>query len=71
MDKTLEQRIEKIIIAKKEALRFIERAENLVDRLKEDEWAKYQCKESAAMKRASMDLTRALSEIRKTNRNIF
>jgi len=58
-------RINKIKEAMTEADKFIMRAEHLLERLKNDEWAKYQCKESAALKRTSMDLTRALTEYRK------
>jgi hypothetical protein len=55
---------EKIETAKQEALRFLKRVEEL-----EKEWqpSTYYtaCKESGAVKRASMDLTRALAELRK------
>jgi len=55
-------KMEEIIV---EAERFIEKAEAYRGRLKIDAWATDGCKESAAMKRASMDLTRALVEVRK------
>ena len=49
-------------IAKREAKRFLERVQALEDRMAEDRWAI----ETAAVKRASMDLTRALAEMRKS-----
>lgn len=63
-------RQEKIIAAKKEAERFLERVEALIERhAKDEQFRKYFeiCghKETAALKRSSMDLTRALSEMRK------
>lgn len=57
-------RINDIIEAVDEARRFIKRADACVQRLTADKWAEYSCKESAAMKRASMDLTRALVKVR-------
>ena len=48
-----------------EAKRFILKANLAVKQLKKDEYAKYGCKETATAKRASMDLTRKLVEIRK------
>jgi len=44
-----------------EAKRFIKAAE----RVEFDRWGFGNCKETAAAKRASMDLTRALAELRK------
>ena len=60
-----QRRIRLIKEAIAEADQFIDRAHLLMDRLNEDTWARYQCKESAALKRKSMDLTRALTEYRK------
>ena len=60
-----EERIATIKQAIIEAKRFISRAENWKDRLKKDYYAQYSCKEGGACKRASMDLTRALAELRK------
>lgn len=48
-----------------ETERFIKKAEAYTRRLEDDSWSVYGCKESAAMKRTSMDLTRALTELRK------
>lgn len=62
--------IENIKKAKQEALRFVERADALLqERKKYDEGEKKYCfnapKESGAVRRASLDLTRALAEMRK------
>ena len=65
MDLKTQRRIQLIKEAIAEADQFIDRAHLLMDRLNEDTWARYQCKESAALKRKSMDLTRALTEYRK------
>ena len=59
-------RIQKIGEAMEEARKFIKRGNDLIERLLSDKWAEYQCKESAALKRTSMDLTRALAEYRKS-----
>ena len=61
---------EKIARARSEALRFIARCDELIERhAKDEEFRKYMeitgFKETAAVKRASMDLSRALSEMRK------
>jgi len=60
-------KIEKLQIAIDESRRFIRKAEAARKRLKEDN--KYGgfsgSKETAAAKRASLDLTRALSDMRK------
>jgi len=52
--------------ARSEAVRFIAAADAATQRLRDDETARYGCKETAACKRASMDLSRALSEMRRT-----
>ena len=49
-----------------EAERFILKAAAYLVRSENDRHAKYGCVESASMVRASMDLTRALVEVRKT-----
>ena len=56
----------KIIEAKKEAQRFIKKVNELEKHLiNNDRMALlFGCKESGAVRRASMDLTRALSEMR-------
>lgn len=56
---------EKLNGAISEARRFIENAEAAMKRLSNDDYAKYGSKETAAARRASMDLTRALAELRK------
>lgn len=48
-----------------EAERFKRAANNAIKRMREDSWAKYGCKETAAAKRASMDLSNALVEVRR------
>ena len=65
MDLRTQKKIRLIKAAMAEADQFIDRAHLLFDRLNEDTWARYQCKESAALRRKSMDLTRALTEYRK------
>ena len=56
---------EKINKAIHEAEKFIETADKWVDRLDEDKYAQFGSKEGGACKRSSLDLTRALSEMRK------
>lgn len=48
-----------------EAKRFIKKAEIAKKKMKEDRYAVFGCKETGAAKRASMDLTRSLAELRK------
>lgn len=57
--------IETLNNAIKEAVRFIEMPHAVTDRAKKDKYIFLGCKETAACKRASLDLTRALSELRK------
>lgn len=47
-----------------EAERFIRKAEYARDRIYNDEYAHFGCREMASAKRASMDLTRALAVVR-------
>ena len=54
-----------LLLAIFEAKRFIAKANAAVRRLKEDEYAHFGSKETAAAKRASMDLSRALTEVRR------
>jgi hypothetical protein len=55
-----------ILKAKAEAHRFIHRANKAISRLGGDAMAEITgCPETAACRRASMDLTRALAEMRK------
>lgn len=64
--------IEKIIKAEKESKRFLEYLQNLRKRIKKENNHPYfvtngnviGCKETGAVKRASMDLTRALADLR-------
>lgn len=61
---------EKIARARSEALRFIARCDELIERHATDEHFRTYMeitgfKETAAVKRASLDLSRALSEMRK------
>jgi hypothetical protein len=56
---------EKLMTSIHLAYNFIGKAEDAIDRLEADKLAKYGCKETGAVRRASMDLTRALVEIRK------
>lgn len=64
----LQSKIDKIQDAINEAHRFLDKAKAAKERLIEEQNKKYQCystKEMASAKRASMDLTRALSDFRK------
>lgn len=47
-----------------EAKRFIKRAKTAKQRIEEDKWL-WKSKETAAARRASLDLTRALAELRR------
>ena len=58
------EKIAKIEAASDEALRFIQKASLWISRLKADHYI-YATKEGAACKRASMDLTRALADLRR------
>ena len=58
--------IEKIDRAITEANRFIRLAQKTKKRLKDDKYASFGCKETGAVRRASMDLSRILVEIRTT-----
>lgn len=57
--------IELIKTAEAEAKRFLERAAEARKRLNIDSYAKYGCRETGAVKRASLDLSRALADMRK------
>ena len=48
-----------------EALRFLSKARAARDRLDKEPGAVYGCKETAALRRSSMDLSRSLSELRR------
>ena len=52
-----------------EAQRFIDKANEAKERLINDRYASFGCKEMAAAKRASMDLTRALVAVRNPYNN--
>jgi C4-dicarboxylate-specific signal transduction histidine kinase len=51
--------------AKIEAYRFIAKANNAEKRVRTDRDALFRCKEMASLKRASLDLSRVLAELRK------
>lgn len=59
------KRLSQLDAAIKEAKRFLERAEEAKSALLKEPEKSYCCKEVAAMKRASMDLTRALPCLRR------
>ena len=48
-----------------EVNRFQKKANAAIGRLEDDKYAKYGCKETGALKRASLDLTRSLAQMRK------
>lgn len=52
-----------------EAQRFIDKANKAKERLINDRYASFACKEMAAAKRASMDLTRSLVAVRNPYNN--
>lgn len=57
-----------LIEAEKEAKRFLTKCKELKERRSKGDLYSFQgCKESGAVKRASLDLSRALSAIRKPN----
>lgn len=58
-------KIEKIDIAVNEAARFIVRAKAWKKRLRSDKYAEYGSKEGGAAKRSSLDLSRALADLRR------
>ena len=58
-------RIKKIDVAIFEAERFIARAKACKKKLKRDNYSHQGCAESGAMKRSSMDLSRALVDLRR------
>ena len=55
----------KLIAAITEAKRFIKKAELAKQRLSDDRFAYFGSKETSAARRASMDLTRALADLRR------
>lgn len=61
--KDLTERVEEAVV---EAKRFLAKAENYLNRAKIDKWVRDgYCKEAGAVRRASLDLTRALTDMRK------
>lgn len=58
-------KIDKLEAAITEAVRFLEMAKKAEERLKSDSYAQFGCKETGAVRRASLDLTRSLAELRK------
>ena len=62
-------KLQNIKEAKKEAIRFLDRMDSLEKRIKEESennWFRLEdgCKETGALKRSSLDLTRSLSKMR-------
>ena len=53
-----------IIAAKKEALRFLDRVDEYEKRFKDGKWV-CQSQEGGALRRASLDLSRSLAQMRK------
>ena len=58
-------KIQSIADAQIKAQVFLRAAKAYVDRKANDKDAEFGCKESGALRRASLDLTRALAEMRK------
>jgi hypothetical protein len=54
-----------ILVAMNEAKRFLAKAEDYLEREKDDSFAHMGCKESGAVRRSSLDLTRALADMRR------
>ena len=65
MKEYTERKIDQYQEAIDEAKRFIKKAGIAQKKMKEDSYAICGCKETGAVKRASMDLTRVLAELRK------
>ena len=59
--------LEKIKKAKCEVKRFLKALDTAEKKLKEDEMYRYGCRETASVKRASMDLSNILVAFRKSN----
>lgn len=57
--------VPKLIEAMNEAKRFLKKAEELYKKESQNKGFIWSSKESGALRRASMDLTRALAELRK------
>lgn len=57
--------LEKIFAAEEEAKRFLAKAKAARERAQNDEFFFFGCKESASLKRQSMELSNALVELRK------
>ena len=57
--------VEKLDKAIMEAKRFIAKAMTAKKRLKDNKYASFGCKDTGAVRRASMDLTNVLVDIRK------
>ena len=62
-------RVKYLVDAVEEAERFIKKTNLAIDKLESCALAGYGCKETAAAKRASMDLTRALVAVRNPYNN--
>lgn len=61
-----QKRVQHLLTAMAEAQRFIDKAGPAINALPDNE---HQCVEFAAAKRASMDLTRALADVRRNHWN--
>ncbi len=57
--------IKRVEDTRREAMRFVDKCNKAVDKLKSDSSAYWRSKEMAACKRASLDLSSALVELRK------
>jgi RNase P subunit RPR2 len=57
-------KIKDILKAEKECLRFLDKLKEVKVRMKDDKYTLYGCKETGALKRSSLDLTRSLSVMR-------
>lgn len=62
---TRQEKIDKYTQAIEEAQRFINKSQAAIVRLLNDQYAQYGCKETASAKRASLDLSRVLAELRR------
>ena len=57
----------KIVAAEKEAKEFLKRCAALRVKMQNDDTAKYGCKETASVRRQSMELTHALVDVRQSS----
>jgi hypothetical protein len=65
-------KIKDIIATKAEAERFIKRCDDVEERLEQNGIDfLYGCKETGALRRSSLDLTRSLADLRRRPKHIF